>query len=227
MVHYNNRPKMILIPILKRLNVAFILLFVLFLTSCSEKQGIKLENGDILFVSANKGSLSSAIDRVTQTKQSTHYSHIGILEKSDTDYWVLHAGTRNGSERIRLDSFLLYAKQDSNHVDAYRLKNEYKKDIPIAIKTAKNWLGKPYNYSYILSNEKLYCSDFVQRSFAQDSVFKLEPMTFINPKTGKIDASWIAFYKKQGVEVPEGKPGCNPNNMAASSKIEKIGTIEN
>lgn len=215
------------IQILKGFKVILVLFFGLLLASCSNKYGVKLENGDILFVSADKGSLSSAIDRVTQTKQSTHYSHVGILEIDQNEYWVLHAGTRNGSERIKLDSFLLYEQQDSNYVDVYRLNEEYKGAISSAIRTANTWLGKPYNYSYILSDEELYCSDFVQRSFAKDSIFQLEPMTFINPTTGKIDSSWIEFYKKQGVEVPEGKPGCNPNNMAASDNIKRIGTIEN
>lgn len=198
-----------------------------FVSSCSHKYGINLENGDFLFVSASSGSLSSAIDRVTQTKKATHYSHIGILEKTDGEYWVLHAGTRNGSERIRLDSFLLYQSRDSSFIDVYRLKEQFSHTIPKALNTAKKWLGKPYNYSYILSDKKLYCSDFVQRSFAADSIFKLEPMTFIDPKTGEIDSTWAAFYGKQGTVVPEGKPGCNPNNMAASNKISRVGTIEN
>ena len=212
--------------LLKGFTISFILLFGILLASCSRKYGIELENGDVLFVSADNGLLSSAIDRVTQTEHSTHYSHVGILEKENDEYWVLHAGTRNGSERIKLDSFLLHAQEDSNYVDVYRLQAKYKNAIPSAIKIAKAWLGMPYNYSYVLSNEKLYCSDFVQRSFAKDSIFKLEPMTFINPKTGTIDAAWVEFYKKQGIEVPEGKLGCNPNNMAASSKIKKIGHIK-
>lgn len=50
-------------------------------------------------------------------------------------------------------------------------------------------------------------------------------MTFVNPKTGKTDVAWEAFYKKQNLEVPEGKPGCNPNGMAASPKIKFLGKI--
>ncbi|UZJ63544.1 hypothetical protein OKW96_13685 [Sphingobacterium sp. KU25419] len=50
-------------------------------------------------------------------------------------------------------------------------------------------------------------------------------MTFINPSTGKIDDFWKNFYQKQGLEVPEGKLGCNPNGLAASDKIIKIGHL--
>ncbi|NAW52066.1 hypothetical protein GNY06_12035 [Elizabethkingia argentiflava] len=188
---------------------------------------MSLKNGDLLLVVANNTPLSGAIDRVTQTPKSTHYSHMGILEKSGKEYWVLHAGPRNGSERIRLEEFLYYEKQSGQEaIHVYRLNGEYRRSIPNAILEAKKWLGKPYNYTYILSDERLYCSDFVQRSFARDSIFRLEPMTFVNPKTGKTDLAWQDFYKQQKLEVPEGKLGCNPNGMAASSKIEYIGRIK-
>ena len=49
-------------------------------------------------------------------------------------------------------------------------------------------------------------------------------MTFVNPKTGKTDVAWEAFIK-QNLEVPEGKPGCNPNGMVASPKIKFLGKI--
>jgi hypothetical protein len=28
-----------------------------------------------------------------------------------------------------------------------------------------------------------------------------------------------------GIEIPEGQAGCNPNGMAASDKIEKVGNL--
>lgn len=195
--------------------------------SCSSKSTSFLENGDLLFVAAKDSLLSGAIDRVTQTEEAHHYSHIALIEKDEAGkYWVLHAGTRNGSERIPLDSFMEYAKEDHSQLDVYRLKKEYRKAIPSAIKTAKTWLGKPYNYTYVLSDEKLYCSDFIQRSFASDAVFDLNPMTFINPQTGKIDETWVTFYNEQGLKVPEGKPGCNPNGIAASHKIKFIRILD-
>src|SRR5699024_9632725 len=138
-----------------------------------------LQNGDLIFVVAGKNTVSKAIDRVTQTSKTTHYSHIALLEKEENgDLFVLHAAPKNGSERLPLKDFLARASQNHIQIDIYRLKKEYQDAISQAVKTAKTWLGKPYNYSYILSDEKLYCSDFIQRSFAKDSIFKLEPMTF-------------------------------------------------
>lgn len=204
--------------------IVFVILVIV--SSCTTIKSSQLKNGDLLFVSANNEGLSKAIDAVTQTKQSNHFSHIALLEKENNQLFVMHAGTKNGSERISLQDFVLDEKNDKNTITVYRLKRKYQHTIKNAIEVAKTWLGKPYNYSYVLSDEKLYCSDFVQRSFAKDTVFKLNPMTFINPQTGKTDVMWVEFYKKQNIEVPEGKPGCNPNGMASSDKIKRMGILK-
>jgi len=110
-------------------------------------------------------------------------------------------------------------------VVAYRLKNEWRKSIPAALTKAKQLLGKPYNFSYILTDTAHYCSEFVFLTFAADSVFKLEPMTFKDPATGNFPPAWSDYYQKMGLEIPEGKPGCNPNGLAASDKLEQIGEL--
>ncbi len=67
----------------------------------------------------------------------------------------------------------------------YRLKNEYQSTIPHAIEKAKTMLGKPYNWLYLLNDDELYCSDFVERAFRDDNkVFELIPMNFKNKETG-------------------------------------------
>jgi hypothetical protein len=168
---------------------------------------------------------SSAINRVTQIDSNKHYSHIALLEKNGKKLSVLHAGTKNGSERIPLPVFL--SRYDSTQtIVVYRLLPEFQHAIPLALKTAKAWLGKPYNYSFILSDDQLYCSDFVQRSFAADSIFELQPMHFCNPTTGKIDEAWTKYYKALNLDVPEGKMGCNPNGLAASKKVYCVGELE-
>jgi hypothetical protein len=87
-------------------------------------------------------------------------------------------------------------------------------------------LGKPYNFSYILSDSAHYCSEFIYRAFAPDSVFALAPMTFKDPQTGEFPEAWVEHYQKLGIEIPEGLPGCNPNGMAASERLERIGILK-
>lgn len=197
----------------------------IFVFSCSTNHTFELENGDLLFVESANGNLSEAIDEVTQTADATHFSHIALIEKSGDSIWVLHAAPQNGSERISLDAFKEYAQKDSSQIVVYRIKNKYKPDFKNAISEAKKMSDKPYNFTYILSDTAFYCSDFVYNAFVKDSIFTMEPMTFKDPKTNQFHATWIEFYKKQNLEIPEGKPGCNPNGMAASKKLEKIGRL--
>lgn len=185
-----------------------------------------LRNGDLLFVGANVDKLSGAINRVTQRNSQQTYDHIGLLEKdANGNVYVLNASTRKGSAQEGLDSFYVAEGSGLRIIAVYRLRDSFQYTISNAIVQAHRLLGKPYNWSYILNDSSYYCSDFVERSFRKDTVFHLEPMTFINPKTGSIDNYWISFYKKQNLEVPQGQLGCNPNGLAASPKLYFVGLL--
>lgn len=186
---------------------------------------IQLQSGDLLFRGATSGQLSEAIDQVTQTSGETHFSHVGLVEVLDTGMVVLHASPEGGTCVVSLHEFL-HPEGDSVTVVAYRLKNKWKQSIPAALTKAKQLLGKPYNFSYILTDTAHYCSEFVFMSFAADSVFKLEPMTFKDPATGNFPPAWVEYYQKMGIEIPEDLPGCNPNGLATSDKLERIGQIK-
>ncbi|MBC7556562.1 MAG: hypothetical protein H7195_06335, partial [Chryseobacterium sp.] len=165
-------------------------------------------------------NLSGAISRVTENNQSVSFDHIAIIERKNNGVNVLEASIKNGSSKTPYKEFI------KNHNDAkvilYRLKPQFQYAIPDALLKANSMLGKPYNISYILNEDSYYCSDFIERSFRNATVFELKPMTFINPKTGKTDTYWQSFYDTLGLNVPEGKMGCNPNGLSHSEKIEKI-----
>ena len=50
-------------------------------------------------------------------------------------------------------------------------------------------------------------------------------MTFKDPKTSQFLVGWADHYKKLGIPIPEGEPGCNPNGMAASEKMVMVGEV--
>ena len=205
-------------------NYSLIVLLVL-IQSCAVSKMEQLHNGDLLFVQAEQKNLSGAISRVTETNQLISFDHIAIIEKIDNKINVLEASIKNGSSKI------LYKKFIKNHNDTkvilYRLKPQFQYAIPEALLKANSMLGKPYNISYILDDNEYYCSDFIERSFRKAHIFELKPMTFKDPKTGKTDLFWKNFYNNLGIEVPEGKMGCNPNGLSQSSKIDKITVLNN
>ncbi len=194
----------------------------LFLFGCKANVYSDLKNGDLLFVTAKESGLSGAINNVTHKQKNASFDHIGILEKNKNDIFVLHAAPKGGSQKQNLKDFLKDQADDGQRVVIYRLKPEYQKTIPQAIQKAETMLGKPYNFNYILDENSYYCSDYIERAFRQDHIFKLEPMTFVDPKTGKTNEFWEEFYHKKNLKVPEGELGCNPNGLAASDKLNRI-----
>ncbi|WP_082632586.1 YiiX/YebB-like N1pC/P60 family cysteine hydrolase [Chryseobacterium sp. IHB B 17019] len=192
------------------------------LLNCKNNAVSDLKNGDLLFVTAKATGLSGAINNVTQKQENASFDHIGILEKTKNEVFVLHAAPKGGSQKQILKEFLKDQADDGQKVIVYRLKKQYQNAIPAALERAESMVGKPYNFNYILDENSYYCSDFIERAFRKDAVFKLEPMTFIDPKTGKTNDFWEEFYKKKNLKVPEGEPGCNPNGLAASDKLERV-----
>ncbi|WP_293915239.1 MULTISPECIES: YiiX/YebB-like N1pC/P60 family cysteine hydrolase [unclassified Sphingobacterium] len=207
--------------------------FCLFLTltlSFAQKKDTEItlrdiKSGDLIFVGAQQQDLSGAINRVTQKSESASFDHIGIIEMTKDYVFVLHASSTKGSVRQEIRQFYEEQQDGGNALILYRLKDPFISSIPAALKTAGTMLGKPYNRSYIMNDSCYYCSDFIYRAFEKNQIFSLAPMTFINPETGKTDDFWKTFYKKQNLEVPEGKPGCNPNGMAASEKLNRLGRL--
>ena len=189
-----------------------------------DELNLDLQTGDLLFCSPTSGELSKAIDQATQTGQETHFDHIAIVDiKNDTVY-VLHAAPKKGVCRETIGKFFFSYKEKVT-ISIYRLNDQFLKAVPSAIKKAYKLRGQPYNYSYIIKDPGLYCSEYIYEIFAPDSIFTLKPMTFKDPKTGQFLAGWISHYKKLGIPIPEGEPGCNPNGMAASDKLEMTGEV--
>lgn len=207
-------------------NILVLLLCLVLVHCASYSKFDGVEHGDLLFVTAKQEGLSGAINNVTQKEAQSNFDHIGLVEKSGKDYFVLHAAPRGGSQRQPMSDFLREQEHHGQRVVIYRLKNPYQNSIPYAIEKAKSLVGKDYNFDYILNENTYYCSDFIERAFRKHRIFKLEPMTFIDPKTGETNAFWKNFYQKKNLEVPEGQPGCNPNGLAASEKLERIKILE-
>ena len=212
---------------MKRIIKSSTLLIVgLILTSCNAYKGVNLKSGDLIFVTAKRTGLSAAINNVTQKQKEANYDHVGIISKENNRWVVYHAAPKGGSQKQALVEFDRDRSKEGQKVCVYRLKKDYRKSIPEALNKAEQKLNKPYNFDYVLNEDSYYCSDYVERAFRKNRIFKLEPMTFKDPKTGETDAYWKSFYEKKNMKVPEGELGCNPNGLAASEKLEKKGCLK-
>jgi hypothetical protein len=134
----------------------------------------------------------------------------------------LHAAPK---EVLKTDfeGFYQRSETDGQKVMVYRLKPNIRKQFLQAIEKANSMLVNLI-ISIIFWMKILLLFRLYRKSFQEDHIFKLEPMTFIDPKTGKRIHSGKNFIKKN-LKVPEGEPGCNPNGLAGSDKLERIGAL--
>ncbi len=200
-----------------KLTIAFLFLL---LQACAQPSETPFQSGDLIFCNYAGGTLSSAIDEVTQTAKQTHYAHMGLISIENDTVFVLHATTQRGVVKESWADFM--QQEEPAKVDLYRLKDTLRYAIPEAIQQAKQLVGLPYNDHYYPSDTCYYCSQLIYEIFKADHIFQLEPMTFKNPETGTFSPDWVQYYQGLDLDIPEGKPGCNPNGLAASKNLRFI-----
>lgn len=215
-----------------------LVLFFLF-TSCvhtkHKNEKFTLQVGDILFQDLDSSPLCDAIELVTPGFNNGNFSHIGIVvEVGDLhcinpnynyndDVKILEA-IPNKVKKTRLDSFLnrSFDKNNNPKVIVGRLKPKYQYTIPNAITFLKSKIGTKYDDEFLMNNETYYCSELIYDAFKNDSIFSLNPMTFINPSTNDTLEAWIDYYRKLNIQIPENQLGINPGLMSISNKINII-----
>ena len=212
-------------------------IFFICFTSCnsSDNNDFQLQIGDILFQDLDSSPLCDAIEIVTTGYNNNNFSHIGIIvELGDPNCinsnYIYEDNIRvleaipNKVTTTRLDSFLNRSK-DSNEkpkVIVGRLKKRYQYSILDAINFLKSKIGVEYDHYFIKDNNKYYCSELIYEAFEKDSVFKLYPMTFIDPITNNTMNLWQEYYNELETKIPEGEPGINPGIMSISENIKIV-----
>lgn len=194
-------------------------LIVVFLENITIAQNQPLKNGDILFININCGPMCDAINAVTEGFESKDFNHMGMIVFENNAYFVFEA---IGKEVVKtpLKKFISYTKEP---IYLGKLKDEYQYLIPDAIAFSEKQLGVPYDNDFIYNNQKYYCSELIYDAFLfannNKPFFKLFPMTYKEPNSDNFFPIWVEHFKKQGIEIPEGKLGCNPGGMSLDNKI--------
>ncbi|RXQ93958.1 hypothetical protein EO244_10300 [Ancylomarina salipaludis] len=203
----------------------------IFLFSCGSRNAsetFKLQTGDLLFQDLDGSSLSDAIEEVTAEEKAMSFSHVGIIVPDENQDLVVLEAIGEAVQLTSLDSFLTRSLNADRmpKVRVARLKKRHQARMGEAVTYGKSLLGLPYDSIYLMSDSSYYCSELIYDMFKHSGdgseIFKLKPMTFKDPKTGKFHPVWLDYYKKLGVEIPEGEPGCNPNGMSESKEIDWV-----
>lgn len=197
-----------------------------------KKAHFTLQKGDLLFQDLDSDAISDAIESVTDGKKNLNFSHVGIVDIDlDGEFVVLEAISK-GVVLTRLDSFLMRSttSQGKPKVVVGRLTSEFSERIDSALRYGRKLIGADYDYVYMMGDSNYYCSELIYEMFLHSpepsEVFQLHPMTFKDTSTGEFLPFWIKYYHELGVEIPEGKPGLNPNGMSQSANIDLIYSYE-
>jgi hypothetical protein len=204
----------------------YFLLFFSFAQLLNGQGNFKPETGDLFFQDLDCGPFCDAIEKVTWGIDGLDFSHVGIALVENDKTFVLEAGGL-GVVKTPLDSFLNRSADRENHTNVVvgRLKTQYRYSIPRAIEKSNSLLGKKYDDVFDIGNDSYYCSELVYYSFIDsigNPLFKLAPMTFIDPDTKQIFPAWVNYFNELHAPIPEGEPGLNPGGISRSEKIEIV-----
>ncbi|UYW01264.1 hypothetical protein K5I29_12565 [Flavobacterium agricola] len=205
--------------VIKNIFQKIIFLLALLLTQLFTAQNHSFKNGDLLFININCGPMCDAINAVTQGYNNEKFNHMGLVVVQNGETFVYEA-IGKAVVKTPIKTFLAYSK-DPIYVG--ELLPEYQKLIPNALTFSENQLGIPYDSDFIYNNGKYYCSELIYDAFLtannNQPFFQLFPMTYKEPNSADYFPIWVTHFKKQGIEIPEEQPGCNPGGMSLDNKI--------
>lgn len=171
-----------------------------------------LGTGNLLFVHSQNGDMDQAIEAATG-----QYTHVGIVECTDTGVFVFEALPHLGVVRHSLHDFYQANLLDSNTtapIDKYYISVEY--DTAKLISSLYQYLGQPYDDYFAADNRRMYCSELVYECFFDNNgqhLFSAQPMNFLD-REGNLPSYWQIHFDSLGVLPPQGELGTNPTDMA-------------
>jgi|TARA_B100000959_G_C14763437_1_gene534341 hypothetical protein len=182
-----------------------------------------LKEGDLLFQDLDSSPVCDAIELVTTGYNGANLSHIGLVV-SDNDTLKILEAIPPKVILTKLDDFLnrSFDKNGNPKIIVGRLKKDFSYIVANAISFSKSQLNTEYDNVFLMNNDKYYCSELIYEAFLNDSIFNLQPMTFLHPETKDTLAVWKEYYSELKAEIPQNKLGINPGIMSLSKKIEIV-----
>lgn len=170
------------------------------------------QEGDFVFQSLVKNPLVNAIEGVSNSP----YSHCGIIINKNDKWMVLEA-----VGPVKETPLLSWIMQGRNFkIDAYRLKPEYRKNIPAMIKEAEKLKGRPYDIRYRMDDEKIYCSELIYKAYKNTCGEELGTLTKLGDLNWQPYIKTIEYYEKG--PVPKDRLMVTPVSISKSSLVEKV-----
>lgn len=133
-------------------------------------------DGDILF---RFGRSHEPFDRLSNCLiagiSDSPFSHVAIIHREGCNLWVYDA-ENEGVRKIPFDRWML--DTDERRFAVKRLRPEFQYAIPAAMAWIEDayWRNVPFDFDLRLDDEKLYCSELVEKGFRSTGLILDEPI---------------------------------------------------
>jgi hypothetical protein len=145
---------------------------------------------------------------------------VGIIEGCNDSLFVIDAAPKTGVSRRPLNEFLEAQCDEEGrmpNIKIMQLKDQ--RGVMEFVAKAKELVGAEYDFTFLPDNGKYYCSELVYECYQRDGkpIFEAAPMNFRNA-----DGEFDELFERQGMEIPQGVLGTNPNDLCHSPLLIPI-----
>lgn len=205
----------------RRIILATLCLTTFFLmASC--RNGSPYRTGDLVFVA---GIDANAMDHAIMGSTGAMV-HVGIIDVEGDSVFVIDVAPKTGVSRRSFHQFAeaqQYGSEEIPTMTVMRLKN--RRGVKSFVAKAKTLYGAAYDFTFLPDNGLYYCSELVHDCYVRDGepVFKAYPMDFRNAD-GEYDPFWVNLFASEGMEIPQGVFGTNPDALFHSDLLKHVET---
>ncbi len=209
--------------------VAACILAALLLLACTPGRD-RLRSGDLVFVGIPADyrvddSMDAAIAASTGAATGLNLIHVAIAEVQADSVWIIDATLRRGVDRHPLADFLSDFTLRDGSLPTFVVKRLHK-PFPVeeSLARARALCGVPYDTLFLAGNEARYCSELVRDCYLDAEgrhLFEEQPMNWLDAD-GNMPPYWTWLFGQMGMEVPQGQPGTNPQDMARSPLLREV-----
>ena len=183
-----------------------------YLIPAARLAGYSPVEGDIVFQSVPHSDLVDAIEGIT----GSPYSHCGVVTK-ELGTWLVIESIFD-VHKTPLSSWVRRGRWGKFAV--YRLKPEYRRNIPKFIEELQTFLGRPYDYRYQMDDELLYCSELVWKAYRSATGEELGTPVKLGDMNWKPFEETIKRY--EGGLAPLDRLIISPRHLSEAKQLEKV-----
>lgn len=164
------------------------------------------------------------MDDAISSSTGDGFVHVAIVEvDSEGTAWLIDATPRKGVSREKLETKLL---EEKGKAVLMRLKDST--GVAASVQRAKGLIDSPYDFAFLPDNDAYYCSELVYECFLRPDgshIFSCQPMNFLDSE-GNLPEYWKELFEKLQMNVPQGLPGTNPEDLSHSTNLRSTSLFQ-